>query len=101
MPLLNASLTDCVFELARPTTVAEVNSLLKSAAEGPLTGILGFETRPLVSSDFTNDPRSAVIDGPSTMVVNGTQLKLYAWYDNEWGYVCRLADIARMVAANL
>lgn len=101
MPLLNASLTDCVFELARPTTVAEVNGLLRTAAEGPLNGILGFETRPLVSSDFTNDPRSAVIDGPSTMVVNGTQLKLYAWYDNEWGYVCRLADIARMVAANL
>lgn len=101
MPLLNASLTDCFFELARPTTVDEVNGLLQTAAEGPLKGILGFETRPLVSSDFTNDPRSAVIDGPSTMVVNGTQLKLYAWYDNEWGYVCRRADIARMVAANL
>ena len=101
MPLLNASLTDCVFELARPTTVAEVNGLLQTAAEGPLNGILGFETRPLVSSDFTNDPRSAVIDGPSTMVVNGTQLKLYAWYDNEWGYVCRMADIARMVTASL
>jgi len=101
VPLLNASLTDCVFELERPTTVEEVNALLNSAAEGSLKGILGFETRPLVSSDFTNDPRSAVIDGPSTMVVNGTQLKLYAWYDNEWGYVCRLADITRMVAVNL
>lgn len=101
MPLLNASLTDCVFELARPTTVEDVNGLLQTAAEGPLKGILGFETRPLVSSDFTNDPRSAIIDGPSTMVVNGMQLKLYAWYDNAWGYVCRLADIARMVAANL
>ena len=101
MPLLNASLTDCVFELARPTTVEDVNGLLQTAAEGPLTGILGFETRPLVSSDFTNDPRSAIIDGPSTMVVNGTQLKLYAWYDNAWGYVCRLADIARMVSASL
>ena len=101
MPLLNASLTDCVFELACPTTVAEVNGLLRTAAEGPLTGILGFEIRPLVSSDFTNDPRSAIIDGPSTMVVNGTQLKLYAWYDNAWGYVCRLADIARMVSASL
>jgi glyceraldehyde 3-phosphate dehydrogenase len=101
VPLLNASLTDCVFELERPTTVAEVNALLKAASQGPLQGILGFETRPLVSSDFTNDPRSAVIDGPSTMVVNGTQLKLYAWYDNEWGYVCRMADIARMVAASL
>ncbi|SDF06902.1 ArsJ-associated glyceraldehyde-3-phosphate dehydrogenase [Rhodobacter capsulatus] len=101
VPLLNASLTDCVFELARPTTVEEVNGLLQAAAEGPLAGILGFETRPLVSSDFTNDPRSAIIDGPSTMVVNGTQLKLYAWYDNEWGYVCRMADITRMIAASL
>ncbi|SOC05518.1 ArsJ-associated glyceraldehyde-3-phosphate dehydrogenase [Rhodobacter maris] len=101
VPLMNASLTDCVFELDRPTTVAEVNDLLQAAAEGALKGILGFETRPLVSSDFTNDSRSAIIDAPSTMVVNGTQLKLYAWYDNEWGYVCRLADIARMVARSL
>jgi glyceraldehyde 3-phosphate dehydrogenase len=101
VPLLNASLTDCVFEVERPTTVAEVNALFAAAAEGPLKGILGFETRPLVSSDFTNDPRSAIVDGPSTMVVNGTQVKVFAWYDNEWGYACRLADIARMVAASL
>ncbi len=98
VPLLNASLTDCVFELRRPTTVAEVNGLLAAAAEGPLQGILGYETRALVSSDFVNDPRSAIIDAGSTMVVNGTQVKIYAWYDNEWGYACRLADIARMVA---
>ena len=98
VPLLNASLTDCVFEVARSTTAAEVNALFKAASEGPLKGILGYETRPLVSSDFTNDPRSAIIDGPSTMVINGTQVKIYAWYDNEWGYACRLADIARMVA---
>ena len=101
VPLLNASLTDCVFEMARETTVEEVNALFKAAAEGPLAGILGFETRPLVSSDYTNDSRSAIIDGPSTMVVNGTQVKLYAWYDNEWGYACRLGDVARMVAASL
>ncbi len=101
VPLLNASLTDCVFELERATTVEEVNALFRAAAEGPLKGILGYEDRPLVSSDYTNDPRSAIIDGPSTMVINGTQLKLYAWYDNEWGYACRLADIARMVAAAL
>jgi glyceraldehyde 3-phosphate dehydrogenase len=99
VPLLNASLTDCVFEVERPTTVAEVNALFAAAADGPLNGILGFERRPLVSSDFTNDPRSSIVDGPSTMVVNGTQVKVYAWYDNEWGYACRLADIARMVAA--
>ncbi|MCC5963475.1 MAG: ArsJ-associated glyceraldehyde-3-phosphate dehydrogenase [Rhodobacteraceae bacterium] len=101
VPLLNASLTDCVFELERATTVKEVNALFKAAAEGPLKGILGYEDRPLVSSDFTNDPRSGIIDGPSTMVINGTQLKLYAWYDNEWGYACRLADITRMIAASL
>ncbi|NEY91855.1 ArsJ-associated glyceraldehyde-3-phosphate dehydrogenase [Tabrizicola oligotrophica] len=101
VPLLNASLTDCVFEVERPTTADEVNALFKAAAEGGLKGILGFESRPLVSCDFTNDPRSAIIDGPSTMVVNGTQVKIYAWYDNEWGYACRLADVARMVARSL
>jgi glyceraldehyde 3-phosphate dehydrogenase len=98
VPLLNASLTDCVFEVERATTVAEVNALFQTAADGPLKGILGYETRPLVSTDYTNDPRSAIIDAASTMVVNGTQVKLYAWYDNEWGYACRLADITRMVA---
>ena len=90
VPLLNASLTDCVFEVERPTTVEEVNALFAAAAEGPLQGILGYETRALVSSDFTNDPRSSIIDAHSTMVVNGTQVKIYAWYDNEWGYACRL-----------
>lgn len=101
VPLLNASLTDCVFEVARATTVDEVNALFQAAAEGPLKGILGFETRPLVSTDYTNDPRSGIIDAASTMVINGTQVKVYAWYDNEWGYSCRLADIVRMVAASL
>ncbi|MBE0453607.1 MAG: ArsJ-associated glyceraldehyde-3-phosphate dehydrogenase [Roseovarius sp.] len=101
VPLLNASLTDCVFEMDRTTSVEEVNALFQGAAEGPLAGILGFETRPLVSSDYTNDPRSSIVDGPSTMVVNGTQVKVYAWYDNEWGYACRLGDIARMVATSL
>jgi glyceraldehyde 3-phosphate dehydrogenase len=101
VPLLNASLTDCVFEVERPTTVDEVNALFATAAEGSLKGILGYETRALVSSDFTNDPRSSIIDAQSTMVVNGTQVKVYAWYDNEWGYACRLADITRMVAGAL
>jgi glyceraldehyde 3-phosphate dehydrogenase len=101
VPLLNASLTDCVFEVKRPTSVAEVNALFKAAAEGPLRDILGYETRPLVSSDFLNDPRSAIIDAGCTMVVNGTQVKVFAWYDNEWGYSCRLADVARMVARAL
>jgi glyceraldehyde 3-phosphate dehydrogenase len=98
VPLLNASITDCVFEVERPTTAEEVNALFAAAAAGPLKGVLGYETRPLVSSDFVNDPRSSIVDALSTMVVNGTQVKVYAWYDNEWGYACRLADIARMVA---
>jgi len=101
VPLLNASLTDCVFEVARATTVDEVNALFKAAAEGPLNGILGYEERPLVSADYTNDPRSAIIDAPSTMVVGGTQVKVFAWYDNEWGYAHRLIDVARMVGASL
>jgi glyceraldehyde 3-phosphate dehydrogenase len=101
VPLLNGSLTDCVFEVSRETTVAEVNALFKAASEGALQGILGYETRPLVSTDYTNDPRSSIIDALSTMVVNGTQVKVYAWYDNEWGYSCRLADITRMVAQSL
>jgi glyceraldehyde 3-phosphate dehydrogenase len=101
VPLLNASLTDCVFEVERPTSVEEVNALFQAAAEGPLRGILGYETRALVSSDFTNDRRSAIIDAQSTMVVSGTQVKIFAWYDNEWGYACRLADITRMVAGAL
>jgi glyceraldehyde 3-phosphate dehydrogenase len=101
VPLLNASITDCVFEMARETTVDEVNNLFKAAAEGPLKGILGYETRPLVSSDYTNDQRSGIIDAPSTMVVNGTQLKVYAWYDNEYGYAYRLIDVALMVGGKL
>jgi len=101
VPLLNASITDCVFEMARATTEQEVNALFQAAAEGPLKGILGYETRPLVSSDYTNDTRSGIIDAPSTMVVNGTQLKVYAWYDNEYGYAHRLVDVALMVGGRL
>jgi glyceraldehyde 3-phosphate dehydrogenase len=99
VPLLNASLTDCVFEVARPTTVEEVNGLLRKAAEGSLAGILGFEERPLVSVDFKDDPRSSIVDAPSTLVVDGTHVKIYAWYDNEWGYANRLVDLARIVAS--
>jgi len=100
VPLLNASLTDCVFELERATTVEEVNALFQAAAGGPLAGILGYEERPLVSADYTNDTRSCIVDAPSTMVVNGTQLKVYAWYDNEMGYAHRLVDVAFMVGAS-
>ncbi len=101
VPLLNASLTDCVFEVDRETTEEEVNGLFKAAAEGPLQGILGYETRQLVSTDYTNDQRSGIIDAPSTMVVNGTQVKIYAWYDNEMGYAHRLVDVALMVGASV
>ncbi|MEL6798386.1 MAG: ArsJ-associated glyceraldehyde-3-phosphate dehydrogenase [Pseudomonadota bacterium] len=101
VPLLNASLTDCVFEVARETSVDEVNGLFKAAAEGELKDILGYEERPLVSTDYTNDPRSSIVDAPSTMVVNGTQVKVYAWYDNEWGYAHRLVDVALMVGASV
>ena len=101
VPLLNASITDCVFEVERPTTADEVNALFKAASEGPLKGILGYEERPLVSADYTNDQRSSIIDAPSTLVVNGTQVKVYAWYDNEMGYAHRLVDVALMVGQGL
>ena len=93
VPLLNASLTDAVFELQRAVDVNEVNAAFAAAADGPLRGILGYEERPLVSVDYVNDSRSSIIDGLSTMVGNGTQLKVYAWYDNEWGYSSRMADL--------
>jgi glyceraldehyde 3-phosphate dehydrogenase len=101
VPLLNASITDCVFEMERATSVDEVNGFFAAAAVGPLKGILGFESRPLVSSDFLNDPRSAIVDGPSTMVVNGTQVKVFAWYDNEWGYSNRIIDLIDYIGAKL
>ncbi|MGE4328909.1 ArsJ-associated glyceraldehyde-3-phosphate dehydrogenase [Diaphorobacter sp.] len=94
VPVLNASLTDCVFELQRATTAEEVNALFAAAAQGLLAGILGFETRPLVSADYARDTRSSIVDGPSTLVTDGTLLKVYAWYDNEMGYACRMVDLA-------
>jgi glyceraldehyde 3-phosphate dehydrogenase len=97
VPVLNASLTDCVFELQRPTSVEEVNALFKDASETVLAGILGYESRPLVSADYTNDPRSSIVDALSTMVTDETLLKVYAWYDNEVGYACRMVDLANIV----
>ena len=98
VPLANASLTDCVFEVETPTSVTAVNELLRAAAEqGPLKDILGYEERPLVSIDYKTDPRSSIIDALSTMVINETQVKLYAWYDNEWGYANRTVELARLV----
>ena len=101
VPLLNASLTDAVFTMARDVTVDEVNGLLRAAAEGELAGILGFEDRPLVSADYTNDTRSGIVDGPSTMVVDDRMVKVLIWYDNEYGYAFRMADLAAKVAADL
>ena len=101
LPLLNASLTDCVFEVARTTTPEEVKALLRAASEGPLGHILGYEERPLVSVDYKDDPRSSIVDALSTMVVGGTQVKILAWYDNEWGYANRWAELARLVGARL
>ena len=94
VPVLNASLTDCVFELQRSTTAEEVNALFKQASVGALKGILGFEEKPLVSCDYARDTRSSVVDALSTMVTDGTLLKVYAWYDNEMGYSCRMVDLA-------
>lgn len=98
VPLANASLTDCVFEVETPTTAEAVNQLLKTAAEsGPLKDIMGYEERPLVSIDYKTDPRSSIIDALSTMVINDTQVKIYTWYDNEWGYANRTAELALKV----
>lgn len=98
-PVLNASLTDCVFELQRETSAQEVNALFKAAAQGSLAGILGYEERPLVSADYARDTRSSIVDGLSTLVTDGTMLKVYAWYDNEMGYACRMVDLAKHLEA--
>ena len=101
VPLANASLTDCVFEVQQPTDAATVNKVMQEAAEGPLLGILGYEERPLVSVDYLGDTRSSIIDAQSTMVIDETQVKIYAWYDNEMGYVHRMMELAAKVAAQL
>lgn len=99
MPLLNGSLTDCVFEVERPVTRDEVNAALKYASENELKGILGYEEKPLVSTDYTDDERSSIIDALSTQIIDGTMVKIYAWYDNEVGYSKRMAELANIVAS--
>jgi glyceraldehyde 3-phosphate dehydrogenase len=101
VPLINSSITDCVFEVQKPTTVEEVNAMLKEASKTYLKDIMGYEERPLVSTDFINDPRSAIVDAPSTQVIDGTMVKIYAWYDNEYGYSCRFVDVAKHVAVSM
>jgi glyceraldehyde 3-phosphate dehydrogenase len=98
---MNASLTDFVFEAKRPTTAEEVNALFKVAATGELQGIFGYEELPLVSVDFKGDPRSAIVDAQCTLVIDNTQVKVMAWYDNEWGYVNRMMELAAKVAREL
>jgi glyceraldehyde 3-phosphate dehydrogenase len=101
VPILNSSLTDCVFEVDQATTPKKLNTYFQEASEGSLKNILGFERRPLVSTDYVNDPRSAIIDGPSTMVVDGTQVKILAWYDNEWGYMTRFMELTEKISNEL
>ena len=101
VPLLNASLTDAVFTVSRDVTVDDINHLFRTAADGALNGILGYEDRPLVSADYVNDTRSGIVDGPSTMVTDGRLVKVLVWYDNEYGYACRMADLAAKIAQDL
>jgi len=102
VPMLNSSLTDLVLTMTRDTTVDEVNDILRDAANTePLAGILGYETRPLVSADYVNDTRSGIVDAPSTMVIDGRMVKVLVWYDNEFGYAHRLVELVDLVAAGL
>jgi glyceraldehyde 3-phosphate dehydrogenase len=98
VPTPNVSVVDLVVFVGKSTTVEEVNNALKSASEGPLKGILGYETAELVSSDYKGDPRSSIVDSPLTRVVNGNCVKVIAWYDNEWGYSCRVRDLIFYIA---
>jgi glyceraldehyde 3-phosphate dehydrogenase len=98
VPTVTVSVVDFVATLRKDTSKDEVNEAFKQAASGALQGILGYTDEPLVSSDFRGDPRSAIIDGLSTMVVGGNMVKVIAWYDNEWGYSCRIADLTHFIA---
>ena len=101
VPLANASITDCAFEMNRKVSINEINQLMENAAKGELKDILGYEERPLVSVDYKTDPRSVIVDALSTMVVNDTHLKMYLWYDNEWGYANRSAELMKLMAKSL
>jgi len=101
VPTPTVSVVDFTADVARSTSVEELNEAFRAAADGPMKGILGVSEEPLVSSDFRGDSRSSIIDAQSTMVMGGTMVKVIAWYDNEWGYSCRVADLVAMVAAKL
>jgi glyceraldehyde 3-phosphate dehydrogenase len=101
VPTPTVSIVDFVAEVEKPVTVEELNAAFKAAADGSLKGILGFCTEPLVSMDFKGDTRSSIIDAENTMVMGGTMVKVVSWYDNEWGYSCRTADLAAKMAKSL
>jgi glyceraldehyde 3-phosphate dehydrogenase len=101
VPTATVSVVDFVAQVQKETTVEALNAAFKAAAEGPMKGILGYTEEPLVSSDFKGDERSSIVDGPSTMVIGGTMVKVVAWYDNEWGYSVRTADLAAKLAKSL
>jgi glyceraldehyde 3-phosphate dehydrogenase len=98
IPTPNVSLVDLVAVLGKPAEAEAINAAFRKAAEGELKGILGFTDEPLVSVDFMSDPRSGIVDGLSTKVISGNLVKVLAWYDNEWGYSCRLVDLAKFVS---
>jgi glyceraldehyde 3-phosphate dehydrogenase len=101
VPTPTVSVVDFTADVSRPTTADEVNDAFRSAESGRMKGILGVSDDPLVSTDFRGDSRSSIVDSPSTMVIGGTMVKVISWYDNEWGYSCRCADLIQMVAAKL
>jgi glyceraldehyde 3-phosphate dehydrogenase len=101
VPTPTVSVVDFTANVSRPTSVEELNAAFRAAADGPMKGILGVSDEPLVSMDFKGDSRSSIIDAESTMVLGGTMVKVIAWYDNEWGYSCRVADLIAHVAARL
>jgi len=99
VPTPNVSLVDLVAETEKPLTAEAANAALRQAAEGELRGILGYSDEPLVSADFNGNPLSSIVDGHSTSVMDGTMVKVLAWYDNEWGYSCRVRDLIKYIAA--
>ena len=101
VPTPTVSVVDFTADVSRPTSVEELNAAFRTAADGPLKGILGVSDEPLVSSDFRGDSRSSIIDAGSTMVLGGTMVKVISWYDNEWGYSCRVADLVAYVAERM
>ena len=101
VPTATVSLIDFVAQTARPVSVESANAALRAAADGPMSGLLGYTEEPLVSTDFRGDERSSIVDGASTTVAGDHLLKVIAWYDNEWGYSCRVADLAAFLAARL